>query len=264
MPELSPLGRLRVAEVATRHGVSPAAAEALTAALAAAGGTQAQFSIPELGGMGQWSRGGMVMVGDMFNHGLKARVDALCNDLAGLATTDGIFLAGAPGGASGWWPAEFGIPASSGAQNDMRYAWFPQARRLVVARGADVTIYDTGSHVLGGVSQQQSTGRSLTFTGQDGPVRPEDFPVVSETRPVDVVSGTRPVAAVPETPPSALTAAASPAAAPAASPAVAAAAPAGAFGDILGTIERLAELHGRGILTDDEFAAKKADLLARL
>ena len=272
MPELSPLGRLRVGEVATRHGVSPAAAEALTAALAAGGGTQAQFSIPELGGMGQWSRGGMVMVGDMFNHGLKARVDALCNDLAGLATADGIFLAGASG-ASGWWPAEFGMPASSGAQNDMRYAWFPQARRLVVARGADVTIYDTGSHVLGGVSQQQSTGRSLTFTGQDGPVRPEDFPVVSETRPAIVVSETRPaevvpetrpVASVPETPPAALTVAASPAAAPAASPAVAAAAPAGAPGDILGTIERLAELHGRGILTDDEFAAKKADLLARL
>ena len=31
----------------------------------------AQFSHPELGGMGQWSQGGMIMIGDMFNNGLK-------------------------------------------------------------------------------------------------------------------------------------------------------------------------------------------------
>ena len=58
--------------------------EALLTALVAGGGSQAQFNIPELGGMGQWSRGGMVMVGDMFNNALKARVDALCTELAGL------------------------------------------------------------------------------------------------------------------------------------------------------------------------------------
>lgn len=257
MAELSQQGRLRLEEVAARHGVGPAAAEALLVALAAGGGSQAQFSIPELGGMGQWSRGGMVMVGDMFNHGLKARVDALCNDLAGLATAEGTFAAGAAGGAPGWWPAEFGAPASSGSQNGTRYAWFPQARRLVIARGADVTVHDTGSHVLGGVSQQQSSGRSLAFTGQDGTVWPEDLPVVSETRPHPVVSETRPQPVLVETLPQPVvsqTAAAAPAPAP----------PAGAPGDILGTIERLAELRGRGILTDDEFAAKKAELLARL
>jgi hypothetical protein len=31
--------------------------------------------------MGQWSQGGMIMIGDMFNNGLKYRVDSLCNDL---------------------------------------------------------------------------------------------------------------------------------------------------------------------------------------
>ena len=35
-------------------------------------------------------------------------------------------------------------------------------------------------------------------------------------------------------------------------------------GTILATIERLSDLHQRGVLTDDEFAAKKAELLARL
>ena len=34
--------------------------------------------------------------------------------------------------------------------------------------------------------------------------------------------------------------------------------------DILGAIERLAQLHQRGILSDDEFRTKKAELLARL
>jgi hypothetical protein len=34
--------------------------------------------------------------------------------------------------------------------------------------------------------------------------------------------------------------------------------------DILAAIERLGELHARGILTDAEFSAKKAELLSRL
>ena len=67
--------------------------------------------------------GGMIMVGDMFNQGLKHRVDALCNELAGLlhsqpslgavgqaqSQTQGgggvsLFVAGSPS-ASQWWPA---------------------------------------------------------------------------------------------------------------------------------------------------------------
>ena len=33
---------------------------------------------------------------------------------------------------------------------------------------------------------------------------------------------------------------------------------------IFATLERLAELHKNGVLTDEEFAAKKAELLARI
>jgi hypothetical protein len=39
---------------------------------------------------------------------------------------------------------------------------------------------------------------------------------------------------------------------------------AGGHDDILAAIERLAELHARGILTEAEFSTKKAELLARL
>jgi len=34
--------------------------------------------------------------------------------------------------------------------------------------------------------------------------------------------------------------------------------------DVLATLERLAELHRKGVLTDQEFTAKKAELLGRL
>jgi hypothetical protein len=34
--------------------------------------------------------------------------------------------------------------------------------------------------------------------------------------------------------------------------------------DIFATLERLAELYKNGVLTDEEFAAKKAELLARI
>ncbi|MEN0073743.1 MAG: SHOCT domain-containing protein, partial [Paracraurococcus sp.] len=123
MQDLTPEARQRLDAIAARHGVSTDAAATLLRALAQGGGTMAQFSHPELGGMGQWSQGGMIMVGDMFNQGLRARVDALCTELAGLLREGPVFAAPAPGAAAGgfgggfggnWWPAELGAPASSG------------------------------------------------------------------------------------------------------------------------------------------------------
>ena len=147
MPKLTPEGQRIVTDIAARHGVSVEAALTLLGAIARGHGVQAQFNHPDLGGMGQWSEGGMIMVGDMFNSGLKARVDALCNELAALLRSQpaaevkaarfssqsqsqgdggGVSLFAAGAGASGqWWPEGLGAPASTGAQNDMRYAWFP-------------------------------------------------------------------------------------------------------------------------------------------
>ena len=88
MQNLTPEGLRMVAGAAERHGVSLDAAVALLGALAEGNGRQAQFNHPDLGGMGQWSEGGMIMVGDMFNHDLKARVDALGNDLPAFCTAN--------------------------------------------------------------------------------------------------------------------------------------------------------------------------------
>ena len=216
-------------DIARRHGLSRDSVLAMWVAVRNGGGTMAQFSIPELGGSGQWMRGGMTMVGDMFDHALKARVDALCTELAGLPVTG---EAVAP---RQWWPADLGTPSSTGGQNDTRYAVFPATRRLAVQSGGVTRVFDTGEHRIGGVQQQQGgPAATLTFTSQLGTFG------ISALREI----GTAETAG---------------------SPAPAAENPAPDDSSaIIAAIEKLAGLHERGILTDAEFAAKKAELLARL
>ena len=163
-----------IADIAQRHGFSPDAARAVAEALRHGGGRMAQFNHPELGGMGQWAAGGMIMIGDMFNNSLKARVDALCRDIA--AAPGPVPAAGGTQQQSGhWWPDGLGIASATGAQNDMRYACFPETRRLAVMRDGRVRVYDTGQHRIGGFSQQQSSSQDLTFSSQIGIVRVEDL-----------------------------------------------------------------------------------------
>jgi hypothetical protein len=131
----------------------------------------------------------MSMVGDMFNAQLKAKLDALCSDIAAHLDSSG-FVGGArsaadevsyrsmPGWAD-WWPAGLGRPGAVGAQNDLRYAVFPEARRLVIDDGGVVSVYDTGNHRIFGVAQAQSTDRTLSFKSQDGLVRITDLPRVA-------------------------------------------------------------------------------------
>lgn len=184
MPELTKDAKAKAKAAAEAQGFSAEAGEAMLAALIAGGGRQAQFNRPEFGGMGQWS-GGMTQIGDMFNDGLKARVAALASDLAKIAG-DGEALFEAAGSDhegtashGSEWPAELGHASSTGSQNDMAYAVFPESRRLAIRTGGKVKIYDTGAHRIGGVSQSQSGSQSLAFTSQDGQVRLEDLPLVS-------------------------------------------------------------------------------------
>ena len=79
MRQLTPEGHTIVADVARRHGFSTDAVTTMLMAVAAGNGRMAQFDHPEFGGIGQWSQGGMIMIGDMFNNALKARVDELAD-----------------------------------------------------------------------------------------------------------------------------------------------------------------------------------------
>ena len=267
MRKLTSQGERAVADLSARYGVSTDAVRAMLEAVRLGNGTMAQFSHPEFGGRGQWMAGGMTMVGDMFNHGLQATVSGLASELSTLLASTPVY-APAPGpvAAAGpgpvhqanlgsWWPGELGRPGSSGSQDDSRYAVFPQARRLAVqSGGGPVRVYDTLGHVIGGLQQQPS---GLSFTSQHGTFAVESLPLVSpaQTTPsapgaaADLASAARPAPAQPT--------------GPAAPPERASSA--GTDADaVLAALGRLGDLHQRGILTDEEFAAKKAELLSRL
>lgn len=68
-----------------------------------------------------------------------------------------------------WWPEALGQPASSGGQDGLRYAVFPEKRRLLIERGGEVEAYDTGGRHISGV--QQASGGEPVLNGPDGPVR---------------------------------------------------------------------------------------------
>ena len=187
MDQITEQGRRSIGEIAARHQVSEDTAMALLHALQAGHGTAAQFNIRELGGMGQWSGGGMTQVGDMFNDGLKQKVAALCQDLATLLKSRTVFDEGsaspdhtpdgsAPRGAGHWWPDELGTPSSTGGQNDMAYALFPDRARVAVRQGRDVRVYDSGDHRITGFAQAQGGGaQSLRFDSQHGSIGVADL-----------------------------------------------------------------------------------------
>lgn len=183
------------------------------------------------------------MIGDMFNHSLKAKVEQLCDELARSAEepTSGDTSTMR---ADDWWPRDLGRPSSVGSQNDESYAFFREPRRLALRDADGIRLYETGDHRISGVSQQHGSSRDLVFTSQHGTVRAADL------RPVREVSTSHPAS---ESPPRAEHV-------PEARPPQAT----GSGVDALALIERLHELHRKGVLTAEEFAAKKSELLSRL
>ncbi|MGU3663263.1 hypothetical protein ACLBX9_03580 [Methylobacterium sp. A49B] len=73
-------------------------------------------------------------------------------------------------GAEPWWPKNLGEPSTSGAQNGMKYAVFPDKNRLLIERDGQVSTYDSGDHRIGGVAQADGRAKTLTFTSQTGDV----------------------------------------------------------------------------------------------
>lgn len=295
MPLLSSEGQALVNDVAARHGFSPDAVTHVLLAVDQGGRSQAQFNHFELGGMGQWSLGGMIMIGDMFNNGLKARVDSLCTELSNALSGTQVFQpaapqpvsyqgqsqsggqyqsqgTGMPGQSSlfvpgpdygSWWPEDLGQPGSTGAQNDLKYAYFPMTARLAIMINGVVTVYDTGQHQIGGFGQQQGGDQSLTFTSQFGLVRVADLPIVSPvSSPVSPPMSSQVSEPEAYAPPESF-AAPEPGftSAPAPAPAAESSADSASIFEML---EKLGGLRDKGILSDAEFNEKKAELLARL
>jgi len=162
-----------------------------------------------------------------------------------------------------WWPGDLGNPSSSGGQNDARYAYFPQARRLAISRNGQISVYDTLDHQIGGVQQQQGGyAGSLSFSSQFGTFTVDSLPLISPA----------PQQAAPQPPPAYQAPQPAPYQAPEPQPYFAPPPPPQqsysgsqqSHDEILSSVERMANLHQKGILSDEEFKTKKAELLARL
>ncbi len=192
MEQFTSQGEQAIRDLAYRYGLSQDAVVTMLYAVQRGNGTMAQFSHPELGGMGQWMQGGMTMVGDMFNQSLKFTVDNLCNDLARLLQQGNVWQPVAPVSYANtvgnyqdgqWWSSlGLGYPSTSGAQNDSAYAFFPAQQRLAIKQYGVITVYNSLDHHIGGVSQQQGGMDSMTFTSQYGTMRLSDLPVVNVIR----------------------------------------------------------------------------------
>ncbi len=272
MKPLTSEGLQKIQEIASRYRLSENAVMLMLDSVSMGGGTMAQFNISELGGGGQWMQGGMTMVGDMFNYSLKSTVNNLCGELSQLMYSQNIFEQPAAGtpfqgqNFGSWWPAEFGSPSSSGGQNNMRYAYFPNPTdRLVVDLNGYNTIYNTYGYNISGVSQQQSgNGFNLQFSCQYGYVDVNTLPQILPNQPVTET----PIEFAPAAPSFPVVPEfnnnnnnSNSFVAPVATPI----APTSVFDeDIIKNIERLADLQKKGILTDEEFTSKKKELLARL
>jgi hypothetical protein len=146
-----------IKSLAKKYGFSEQTVETLLNGLIQSGGNQVQFNIGELGGMGQW-QGGMVMIGDMFNNYLKSQVSNLCYELVELIRN---------------------IPVKEekkeeaftfkGGQNEMTYTYFADKNRLEIKLDKKTEKYDTSGHYLVGAQQQQSNDtKDLKFQSQEG------------------------------------------------------------------------------------------------
>lgn len=262
MQTLTDVGENLVNNVASRYGLSHAAVVHMLVAVNNGNGSMAQFNCPELGGSGQWMRGGMTMVGDMFNNGLKNTVDNLCNELANLLANNQMFPvvpAGTPG-SNQWWPSDLGSPFSSGGQNNTRYAVFPN--RLAVEVNGQVSVYDTLNNNIGGVSQQQGGNDSLTFSSQFGTIAVNTLPLISGPGISSAPQTNFAQPAPPQQNDQRQQNHQSPQNSYSSQPQNS-----GKQYDVNATlelVEKLAQLRDAGALTDEEFNTKKTDLLSRI
>jgi Short C-terminal domain len=284
----------KLTELTQKYQLSEHAIMVLWQALIKGNGKMAQFNHPELGGVGQWLPGGLTMISDMSNSYLKMVIDNLCGELSILIQEDYFnpikwneplshqgsrqqqqqsqgnidnseIVKAHPFNYGPWWPIELGAPTLSGSQNGLLYAYFAHKQRLVLEKQGEIFVYNTLHHQVIGVSQQQSSsGQLLVFTSPDGTFAVADLPLVSSfTRSVhepsvkesnqhtDIIAKAEKIKE--------MLPRAAPKIEPLIKPADESPQP-----DIFSTIKKLAELKEQGIISEQEFEAKKTELLSRL
>lgn len=234
-----------IATLAEQYGFSEPAVRHLFEAIAEGGGDMALFDHPELQGPGQWMRGGLLLTTTPADRVFNNRIEALCNALSGLYRRQSDAAASShrrvdanarawdttASAQQRWWPSDWGEPAASGALGNYGYAFFDGAQRLAIRHGDDVALYETGGHHITGIAHAQpDTLANLVLTTPS-----RELPLV-ELRPCAAqASDVRGSAGGDRN-----------------------------MNNILQAIEKLGALHREGVLSDEEFAANKRELLARL
>ena len=265
MHELTSQGEQAVADLSARYGVSTGAVRALLEAVQLGNGTMAQFSHPELGGRGQWMAGGMTMVGDMFSPGLQARVSGLAGELSSLLASTPVYAVRRArpgpaqltrrirgrGGRPSWDSPDRadartapvtrcsrrpgGLPCRAAARPSASTARWTMSFTACSSRGA------SRARCRSPASTARSPSRACRWQALTaarcrpgpGPPRSRSCRAHRRSPPPSGPSGQ--------------------------------AVPSGTDADaVLAVLERLGDLHRRGVLTDEEFAAKKAEILSRL
>lgn len=161
-----------IAEIAAEFKVQEITVSKLLDGLQKNSGRQVQFNIAELGGMGQWQSGGMVMVGDMFNNELKAKVDRLCKVLVQMP---------AKAESNPFVPIQSSVGSNrfaniKGSQNGISYAYYQTEAILEITDENGLKKYSTEGYLLTGVQQSQSNdSRKLSFSHSGGSVEIKDL-----------------------------------------------------------------------------------------
>ncbi|WP_423821055.1 SHOCT domain-containing protein [Salinisphaera sp. SPP-AMP-43] len=241
-----------LARLAEQYGFSHEAVAHLFEAVSAGGGDMAMFDHPEYRGPGQWMRGGLIMITDPADGLLKNRIDALCHALSRLlreSTPDTIHRRisdharawDTPGNLRhAWWPAELGEPAISGETERLAYAYFEAACRFAIRYDGAIVWYDTGEHRLTGIAQHSGASPAdLVLTSTQAALALAELKRIESVEDETSAPGSMPGGAVAGERLSESTA-------------------------IFEALERLAALRDQGVLTEDEFVAKKQELLSRL
>lgn len=240
-------------------------------------------------------QGGMTMVSDLFNYNLKNLVNNVCSDIANelsnhqttpfagsfqsqsqngsnsqmqaggsMGSNNSLFV---PAPEANWWPQDLGSPNALGSQNNVKYADFGNAHRVAVKTGGEVWVYDTQNHQIGGFSQQQGSGGSITFTSQFGTVNLSMLPVISRNGvaiPPPAPMPSQPLPSQPEPPRPILETPVDPTNTGSSDLAVNNSQSSPNSHNIIETLERLGGLRDKNYITEEEFQSKKAELLGRI
>lgn len=170
--------------IAERYGLDVSLLQDLLGQLHRTAGRQAQFNHPALGGFGQW-QSGMILIGAMNDHALKARVAALFDELVPLVSAAappeqppiGVWSFGGSGQAQGQSASSGGgggRSGFSGSQNGVSYRYDSAQNQLILN---ETDRYDTTGYHLTGVSASQQSGgpSSLVIHTDAGPKELRDF-----------------------------------------------------------------------------------------